>query len=117
MSACQTFSSIVADFQEHLTVVSRTARLMIELEPNFDHKVNKLARTILERLELVKSALGNDRNHVDEEITSHDIGETAVESHSMGPGLAYGAFDFSAKEDGLFGMEPLWDLSMMFPST
>jgi hypothetical protein len=115
LSACQSFSSFIPDVFENLTVVLKTANLMIELEPKAGHKVNNLGRIILQRLESVQRAQENQKSlRGNDTFLQNGIG-IGAESSDMSSGT-FEEFDYGSRETGVFGFESLWDFSMIFPA-
>lgn len=116
LSACQSFSSIIPNISECLDNVTDAGHLMVELSINPDHKPHIQGTFILKRVETLRTALESSSLHaypgtdLDEPTETRFPSPTSETARLMSEG-----FDQLFHEDGLFGIEPIWDFSMMLP--
>ncbi|KUJ11090.1 uncharacterized protein LY89DRAFT_739303 [Mollisia scopiformis] len=119
LSACQAFPSELVNVSECLENVTDAANLMVELAINQDHKPHYQGSFLLKRVETLKAALEMSRLHEQHEPNVTDNSDVRLSPAATGENskLLLEGFDQLFHEDGLFGLEPIWDFSMLFPGT
>jgi hypothetical protein len=117
LSACQAFPTVISNISQYLDNVTDAARLMIELSINHDHKPYHQGTFILKRAEALRAALEMSRLHEQQEANVEEPPESRLSPFGDSSKLMLEGFDGLFHEDGLFGLEPIFDFSMLFPGT
>lgn len=117
LSACQAFPSVIPNISQSLDNITEAAHLMIELSINKDHKPYLQGTLVLKRVEALKAALEASRLHEQQEAPVKETSETRLSPGFDSSRLMLEGFDDQLfHDDGLF-LEPIWDFSMLLPST
>lgn len=113
LSVCQTFTSSIPNISDNLDNVIEAAQLMIDLAFNREHMAHIQGKFILKRAESLRVVLENLRA----ERPRSRLGTPPQRSVDVVPETeVFEGFDQMFNEEGFFGMEPIWDFSLLFPS-
>ncbi|KAE8442670.1 hypothetical protein EG329_002968 [Mollisiaceae sp. DMI_Dod_QoI] len=117
LSACQAFPSIIPNISECLDNVTDAGHLMVELSINQNHKPHIQGLFLLKRVETLRAALETSKPHDPHRSNLEEPAEVTLSSPRIESSkLMLEGFDQLFHEDGLFGIEPIWDFSL-FPGT
>ncbi|KAL2070631.1 hypothetical protein VTL71DRAFT_13657, partial [Oculimacula yallundae] len=118
ISVCQAYAPLIPDIFDVLDNVIETAQLMVELQVGFDdsNMMHVQGSAIAKRAESMRAALDGSRvvESVDQAVVASPLApdESGLpENQALFEGL-----DLMLGEDGFFGMEPIWDFPLLFPS-
>jgi len=94
---------------------------MVELSINQDHKPHYQGTFLLKRVEALRAALQMSKLHEQQEAKVEEPLDGRLSpsnpNNNEGSRMMLEGFDQLFHEDGLFGLEPIWDFSMLFPGT
>lgn len=117
LSACQAFPHVISNVSECLDYVTDAAKLMIELSINESHKPFYQGTFLLKRVDTLKAALEMSRLHDQKEANIEEQSDARLSPAGGDSRLTLEGFDQLFNEEGVFGLEPIWDFSMLFPGT
>ena len=116
LSACQSFTTSIPNIENSLDNVIEAATLMVDLAFNAEHKAHIQGSFILKRAESLRTAVEHLRTQERNGINFEPLTESHVPAVQDNSSLIFEGLDHVLNEDGFFGMEPIWDFSLLFPS-
>jgi hypothetical protein len=116
MAICQTFTSSIPNVAECLDYVTSASQLCIDLAMNADHEAHIQGTFLLKRAEAFRLALANSTTRENEDEVTDEQLESGLNSANEINRTNFEALDQLFNDDGFYGMEPIWDFSMLFSS-
>ena len=117
IASYQTFTSSIPNMFESLDNVLATAKLMINLAPDMEHSAHSQGSLLLRRAEDLKAILeqgsrSESRGTNYETPMESSVAQIDFESQEF----THEALMLSLNSEGIFGIEPSWDFSMLIPN-
>lgn len=108
---------MIPNISECLDNITDAGNLMVELSINADHKPHFQGTFLLKRVETLRAAMQMSRLHEHQESNVEEPSDARYSPNNESSKLMLEGFDQLFHEDGLFGLEPIWDFSMLFPGS